>query len=77
MDENETRAFEKYTGELLDFALSQPPYECRDNCKAPTGSYTGAPWIQNTLVRVREGEAVSLVCQVWTKFNSEAAKGES
>ena len=67
--------FEEYTNQLLEFAKSQPPFECKGNCKAPSGSYIGAPWIQNNLVQERAGAAVSLHCQVWTKFNSEAAQG--
>ena len=35
----------------------------------------GAPWIQNNLIKERKGASVSLHCQVWTKFNSEAAQG--
>lgn len=76
IEENEVHQFETNTEKLLKFALSQPPFECKDNCKAPSGTYQGSPWIQTGTIKARKGELVRLHCQIWTKFNNAAAKGQ-
>jgi hypothetical protein len=75
IEEVERQRFNEYTSQLLQFSKRQPAFECKGNCKAPSGSYIGAPWIQNNLVKERKGAKVLLHCQVWTKFNSEALQG--
>ena len=71
----ENLAFQRYTKQLIDFAQSQPPFVCEGNCKAPHGTYLGAPWIQEGSKKARKGESVSITCQVWTRFNSKSLKG--
>lgn len=67
--------FRQDVHKLLEFSLSQDPFKCRGNCKAPSGAYAGEPWLENKEIKEREGTRIELRCHVWTKFNREAAKG--
>ena len=70
---HEMNQFKYYTAKLWEYATSFPPFYCEGKCKAPDGFFLGAPWMKTEEITARQGDKVSLICQIWNGLDGEAS----
>jgi len=67
-DENETRINKENTAKLWSLITKEfQPFKCNLRCKAPSGFFSGQPWLfeQNEEVNKRLGDRTVITWQIW------------
>eukprot|EP00092_Neocalanus_flemingeri_P004401 GFUD01004734.1.p1 GENE.GFUD01004734.1~~GFUD01004734.1.p1 ORF type:complete len:1003 (-),score=126.99 GFUD01004734.1:84-3092(-) len=57
--------FKLYSSLLWNLAIKMPPFHCKERCAAPSGYFSGTPWVTQPLVKGRMGTEQISKCQIW------------
>ena len=67
-DDNEIEKFKENTDKLWDLLTKKfKPFECKKNCKAPSGFFSGQPWLfeENVIQNRRLEDRATITVRIW------------
>ena len=56
--------FKNETSRLWKLSTAKQPFNCEENCRAPSGFYSGAPLVAPSVVRGKTGTKQRVLCQI-------------